>query len=95
MSEHLSSHGIARIVLERSRIAERWRVERWSSLVATGPAWHDRFPSKEFADCDPDDFPTKANVVSYFEEFVDEMDVPIRCGVTVAKSHQSSWWQRF
>jgi putative flavoprotein involved in K+ transport len=85
MSEHLSSHGIAHIVLERSRIAERWRIERWSSLVANGPAWHDRFPSKEFADCGPDDFPTKASVVSYFEEFVDEMDVPIRCGITVEK----------
>ncbi|WP_420860976.1 flavin-containing monooxygenase [Algirhabdus cladophorae] len=85
MSEHLTSQGIQHLVLERARIAERWRVDRWSSLVANGPAWHDRFPSKEFADCGPDDFPTKDSVVSYFEEFVEEKSVPIRCGVTVHK----------
>ena len=45
MSEHLGAMGIAHIVLERRRIAERWRSERWDSLVANGPAWHDRFLS--------------------------------------------------
>ncbi|WP_146587850.1 flavin-containing monooxygenase [Puniceibacterium confluentis] len=85
MSEHLSSNGIDHLVLERNRIAERWRVERWSSLVANGPAWHDRFPSKEFADCGPDDFPTKDSVVAYLEEFAEEKKVPIRCGVKVSK----------
>lgn len=90
MSEHLSAKGIAHLVLERSRIAERWRVERWASLVANGPAWHDRFPSKEFADCGPDDFPTKDSVVAYFEEFVDEKQVPIRCGVEVLKVVKSA-----
>ncbi len=90
MSEHLSTQGIHHVVLERNRIAERWRVERWASLVANGPAWHDRFPSKEFADCGPDDFPTKDSVVAYFEEFVTEKNVPIRCGVEVHKVTKAS-----
>ena len=34
MSEHLSKSGVPHLVLERSRIAERWRSERWDSLVA-------------------------------------------------------------
>ena len=38
MSEHLSLMGVPHIVLERSRIAERWRSERWDSLVANGLA---------------------------------------------------------
>ncbi|MFP3548172.1 FAD-dependent monooxygenase, partial [Rhizobium sp. SIMBA_035] len=29
MSEHLSKHGVPHLVLERSRIAERWRTGRW------------------------------------------------------------------
>lgn len=29
MSEHLSRAGVSHLVLERSRIAERWRSERW------------------------------------------------------------------
>jgi putative flavoprotein involved in K+ transport len=84
MSEHLSKRGIHHLVLERHRIAERWRTERWDSLVANGPAWHDRFPSMEFSDVGPDDFATKTSVASYFEEFVEKMNVPIRCGVEVS-----------
>ena len=46
MSEHLTNNGENHVVLERNRIAERWRTERWDSLVANGPAWHDRFRLK-------------------------------------------------
>jgi cation diffusion facilitator CzcD-associated flavoprotein CzcO len=31
MSEHLSGAGVAYLVLERGRIAERWRSARWDS----------------------------------------------------------------
>ncbi len=56
MSEHLSKLGVPHLVLERNRIAERWRSGRWDSLVANGPAWHDRFPGLEFANLSPDAF---------------------------------------
>ena len=56
MSQHLSKRGLPHLVVERQRIAERWRSERWDSLVANGPAWHDRFPELSFADVDPDGF---------------------------------------
>ena len=54
MSAHLSEQRIDHLVIERDRIAERWRTARWDSLVANGPAWHDRFPMLEFEDCDGD-----------------------------------------
>ncbi len=85
MSAHLKQAGIAHLILERDRIAERWRKDRWDSLVANGPAWHDRFPAKTFADCGPDGFPGKDSVVRYFEEFADEIAAPIRCGVEVTE----------
>ena len=56
MSEHLGRLGVPHLVLERDRIAERWRTERWDSLVDNGPAWHDRFPTQEFEDTDPEAF---------------------------------------
>ena len=62
MSEHLSRCSVPHLVLERSRIAERWRSGRWDSLVANGPAWHDRFPNLEFGECDPDAFVPKEKV---------------------------------
>ncbi|MEM9632701.1 MAG: NAD(P)/FAD-dependent oxidoreductase [Pseudomonadota bacterium] len=83
MSEHLSNCGVPHIVLERSRIAERWRSERWDSLVANGPAWHDRFPGLEFSDVDPDAFASKERVADYFVEYAEKINAPIRCGVEV------------
>lgn len=84
-SEHLGNHGIDHLVLERSRIAERWRTERWDSLVANGPAWHDRFPGRTFSETDPDGFPPKEEVAAYFEAYAAQINAPVRCGVTVEK----------
>ena len=83
MSEHLSNSGVPHLVLERDRIAERWRTGRWDSLVANGPAWHDRFPGMEFSDTDPDAFPSKEKVADYFVAYAEKIAAPIRCGVEV------------
>jgi putative flavoprotein involved in K+ transport len=83
MSEHLSASHVSHLVLERHRIAERWRTERWDSLVANGPAWHDRFPSLEFSDLGPDEFASKVQVAEYFEAYAEKINAPIRCGVEV------------
>lgn len=89
MSEHLSANGIPHIVLERHRIAERWRSERWDSLVANGPAWHDRFPGLEFGDVDKsvgsNDFAPKEAVADYFVAYAKKITAPVRCGVEVRK----------
>ena len=84
MSEHLGNQGIPYLVLERGRIAERWRSLRWDSLVANGPAWHDRFPNMEF-DCDPDAFAGKEEIADYFVAYAKRVGAPIRCGVEVTR----------
>ncbi len=89
MSEHLSKQGVPHLILERHRIAERWRSERWDSLVANGPAWHDRFPTREFDDIGPDSFATAGRIVSYFEGFAEQINAPIRCGVEVTSVHRN------
>ena len=83
-SAHLSERGVAHVVLERHRIAERWRSERWDSLVANGPAWHDRFPVMTFDQIDPDGFASRDMIVDYFENFAKKFAVPVRCGVEVS-----------
>jgi putative flavoprotein involved in K+ transport len=82
MSEHLGNAGVSHLVLERGRIAEKWRSGRWDSLVANGPAWHDRFPGLEF-DGDRDAFVPKDQVADYFEAYAQKIGAPIRCGVEV------------
>jgi putative flavoprotein involved in K+ transport len=82
MSEHLTNAGVPHVVLERERIAEKWRSGRWDSLVANGPAWHDRFPGLEF-DTAPDAFVPKERVADYFEAYAKKIAAPVRCGVEV------------
>ncbi len=81
-SEHLTRNGIPHLVLERARIAERWRSERWDSLVANGPAWHDRFPGMTF-EGDPDAFVGKEGVADYFVDYAAKFNAPVRTGVEV------------
>jgi putative flavoprotein involved in K+ transport len=83
MSEQLSKRGVSHLVIERNRIAERWRSERWDSLVANGPAWHDRFPNKTFDKCDPDAFAPAGQIVDYLVKYAEQVKAPIRCGVEV------------
>jgi putative flavoprotein involved in K+ transport len=82
MSEHLSNAGVPHVILERGRIAEKWRSGRWDSLVANGPAWHDRFPGLEFSTA-PGTFVAKEKVADYFEAYAKKIAAPIRCGVEV------------
>ncbi|MDO7911146.1 NAD(P)/FAD-dependent oxidoreductase [Pseudomonas sp. 22-AL-CL-001] len=82
VSEHLSGLGVPHLILERARIAEAWRTGRWDSLVANGPAWHDRFPGLAF-DLDPDAFASKDQVAAYLETYAKQFEAPIRTGVEV------------
>lgn len=81
-SEHLGAHGIEHVVLERGGVAERWRSQRWDSLVTNGPVWHDRFPGMEFPG-DPDGFAGKEQVADYFAAYAEKIAAPVRSGVEV------------
>ena len=83
MSGHLGQRGVPHLVLERSRIAERWRSERWDGLVANGPAWHDCYPGLEFPGYDPDAFVPKEKIADSFVAYAEKIKAPIRCGVEV------------
>ncbi|TYC64387.1 FAD-dependent oxidoreductase [Rhodobacterales bacterium] len=85
MSEHLGKAGLSHLVLEKKRIAERWRSERWDSLVANGPAWHDRFPGMTFEGASPNAFIPKEEVADYFEAYARMIKAPVRTGVEVTR----------
>ncbi len=89
MSERLSKRGLSHLVVERRRIAERWRSERWDGLHANGPAWHDRFSGVPIAGVDSDGFATRDQMVDYFVSYVERIAyAPVRCGVAVTALHK-------
>ncbi len=83
MSEHLTRLDIPHLVLEKQGIGQAWRSGRWDSLVANGPAWHDRFPGMVFPDCPADSFVGKEQVADYFAAYARSFNAPIRTGVEV------------
>lgn len=83
MSEHLGKAGVQHLVLEKHTIAQRWRSGRWDSLVANGPAWHDRFPGMEFPGISADGFPGKESIADYFVAYARQINAPVRCGTEV------------
>lgn len=95
MSEHLGRNEVPHLVLERNRIAEQWRTGRWDSLVANGPAWHDRFPGMDFTETHPDAFASKEQVADYFDSYADMIQAPIRCGVEVLSVRKNQGKQGF
>ena len=67
MSHCLSARGIAHVVLERGRVGESWRSERWDSLRLLTPNWMSRLPGHGYAGPDPDGFMAKGEVIAMLE----------------------------
>jgi putative flavoprotein involved in K+ transport len=83
MSDMLSQQGLPHLVLERGRIAERWRSERWDGLRFQFPNWSVRLPNYPFPHADPDGFATSGEIVDYLEAYARKIEAKVRCGVAV------------
>ena len=85
MSHRLKQRGIGHLVLERGRIAERWRSERWDGLMFQFPNWSVRLPDFAFPHADADGFSDTAAIIAFIEDYATFVTPPIRCGVEVTK----------
>src|ERR1700750_3262497 len=85
MSHRLKQRGLAHLVLERHRIAERWRSERWDGLMFQFPNWSVRLPGFGFPHDAPDAFSTSGAIVQFIEAYAAFIPPPIRCGVEVKR----------
>ncbi len=78
MSHCLGRLGIDHVVLERGRIAERWRSERWPSLRLLTPNWMTRLPGGGYEGPDPDGFMTGDETVSLLQHYAGRWDAPVQ-----------------
>jgi len=85
MSHRLKQRGLSHLVLERSRIAERWRSERWDGLAFQFPNWSVRLPDFPFPYTEPDAFASTPDIIKFIEAYADFVAPPIRCGVEVTR----------
>ena len=83
LSRCLVDRGIDHVVLERGRIGERWRSQRWASLKLLTPNWMTRLPGHSYEGPDPDGFMGRGEVVGLLEEYARSFDAPVREETTV------------
>jgi len=77
-SHHLTRLGVEHVVLERGRVGETWRRERWDGFCLNTPNWTLQLPGGEYAGDRPDDFMPLAGMIEYIEGYADAMGGPIR-----------------
>lgn len=90
MSRCLLERGVDHIVLERGRIGQRWRDERWDSLRLLSPNWMARLPHYRYQGDDPDGFMTMPEFIRYLESYAESFEAPIQTGTTVERVERIS-----
>ncbi|MEM7288210.1 MAG: NAD(P)-binding domain-containing protein [Actinomycetota bacterium] len=87
-SRNLADRGIDHVVLERGRIANSWKTERWDSLRLLTPNWMTRLPGFTYAGPDPDGFMTMPEVSRFFDAYAQSFRAPVQEETTVLSAHQ-------
>jgi hypothetical protein len=76
--------GCEHVVLERARIAERWRTQRWDSLRFQFPNWGIELPGHPpYAGGPPDAFAHRSEIWGFLETDATAIRALLRCGVDV------------
>src|SRR6478609_9097037 len=82
LSRLLTEAGHDHVLLERGRVGERWRSERWDSLALLTPNWLNELPGP-LGHADPDGFLSRSGFVDYLESYAGSFSAPVREGVSV------------
>jgi putative flavoprotein involved in K+ transport len=81
---YLARQGRRFIILEGAEsIAPAWR-ERWDSLKLFTPRGYSSLPGLPFPG-DPDDYPTRDEVIAYLERYSERFDLPVEFNSTVRR----------
>ncbi len=83
MSRCLSDRSVEHVVLERGRVGERWRTERWDSLRLLTPNWQSRLPGWSYQGPDPDGYMSMPEIIDYLEGYARSFQPPVEQSATV------------
>lgn len=83
VSKLLTDAGREHVVLDRGRVGDRWRTERWDSLHLLTPSWMTRLPGWSYAGPDPDGYLSVGSFIGYLEAYAASFDAPVMEGTTV------------
>lgn len=84
MSAVLQQRGREHVVLERRRVGQRWRAERWESLRFQFPNWSLSLPGFAYSGGDPDGFAHWREILRVIEGYAANTGAPVREHVEVS-----------
>jgi putative flavoprotein involved in K+ transport len=88
-SYYLSQQDHEHVVLEQGGEAgNAWRNGRWDSFALLTPNWSIRLPGAEYQGDDPNGFMSRAEIIRYFDQYVERFRLPVRRGVQVTAVEQ-------
>ena len=76
VSNLLSAAGHEHVVLERGRVGERWRRERWDSLHLLTPNWMTRLPGWQYRPPAPDEYMSATAFVGLLDRYAASFVAP-------------------
>jgi putative flavoprotein involved in K+ transport len=85
VSWFLTRAGREHVLLDRGRVAERWRSERWDSLHLLTPTWMTRLPGWSYAGPDPDGYLSAASFLRHLEQYAASFGAPVLQHTTVVE----------
>lgn len=83
VSRLLTDAGHDHVVLDRGRVGERWRSERWDSLHLLTPNWLTRLPGWWYVGPQQDGYMSAARFVRHLERYAASFSAPVVGGTTV------------
>jgi putative flavoprotein involved in K+ transport len=84
-SYFLTQSGHEHVVLERGRVGETWRSQRWDGFYLNTPNFAQRLPGFHYVGPDPESFAPLGEVIGYLEDYGRSFGAPVREGVDVER----------
>jgi putative flavoprotein involved in K+ transport len=82
-SQRARTGGLDHVVLERGRIGESWRSQRWNTFTLNTPNVMNRLPDSPYRGDQPDAFEGRDAWVARLERYVAEHSLPVRTDAPV------------
>jgi putative flavoprotein involved in K+ transport len=83
MSRCLTEHAIDHVVLERGKVANSWRTERWESLRLLTPNWQSKLPGYRYEGADPDGYMKLPEIIDFLDGYASFLGTPVQVDTTV------------
>ena len=83
MSNAVAARSVDHLILERGKIANSWRTERWDSLRLLTPNWMNGLPGAPYEGGDHDGFMDCAELIGRFEKAAVAIKAPVMTETSV------------